>query len=168
MYRCLELTAQRRLALRGINTSRPDYARLGERESLEQARDELQALQKEYRDQNVVWLSICSSAPGKQGHYTIEQWKEKTAERNVAATAVLLDPDGTVGRLYGARTTPHMYVINEEGTLVYMGGIDDKPTANSADIEGANNYVKLALNALLAGGTVETTTSRPYGCSVKY
>ncbi|NJN46097.1 MAG: thioredoxin family protein [Candidatus Competibacteraceae bacterium] len=128
----------------------------------------MQTLQKESTAQDIVWLSVVSSAPGKQGHVTPEQANELTESRQAAPTAVLLDADGTIGRLYGARTTPHMYVIDPEGTLVYMGGIDDKPTADSADIEGAKNYVRVALNALSGGQPVESSVTRPYGCSVKY
>ncbi|MEE4375937.1 MAG: thioredoxin family protein [Candidatus Competibacteraceae bacterium] len=128
----------------------------------------MQQLQKEVAAQDIVWLSVVSSAPGKQGHVTPEQANELTKSRQAAPTAVLLDSDGTIGRLYGARTTPHMYVIDPEGTLVYMGGIDDKPTADSADIEGAKNYVRVALNALSEGQPVESAVTRPYGCSVKY
>jgi len=128
----------------------------------------MQTLQKEATAQDVIWLSVVSSAPGKQGHVTPEQANELTESRQATPTAVLLDSDGTIGRLYGARTTPHMYVIDPEGTLVYMGGIDNKPTADSADVEGANNYVRVALNALAEGQPVESSVTRPYGCSVKY
>jgi len=128
----------------------------------------MQALQKHYMEKDVAWLVINSSAPGKQGNFTPERWKELAAERASTPTAILLDTDGTVGRRYRARTTPHMFVINPEGTLLYMGAIDDKPTARAADLEGATNYVKLALDAAMAGEELEITETRPYGCSVKY
>jgi hypothetical protein len=91
-----------------------------------------------------------------------------TKARGAAPTAVLLDPSGAVGRLYDARTTPHMFIVNTEGTLVYMGGIDDKPTSNPDDIPGARNYVRAALGEMAAGKPVTEAVTRPYGCSVKY
>jgi peroxiredoxin len=128
----------------------------------------MQSLQKKYTERGVVWLSINSSAPGKQGHCTPEKANELTAKHEAAPTAVLLDADGTVGRLYGARTTPHMYVIDAKGTLVYNGAIDDKPSTNTKDVAGAKNYVAAAIDAVLAGRSPEVRTSKPYGCSVKY
>ena len=116
----------------------------------------------------VVWLTINSSGPGKQGHMTGAQASAFVTGANARPTAYLLDPRGVVGRVYGAATTPHMYVINGQGTLVYAGGIDDRPTANPADIEGARNHVLAALADLKAGRAVSVPTSRPYGCSVKY
>ncbi len=128
----------------------------------------MQALQREAADDGVVWLSIISSAPGKQGHVSAEEADTLTASRKAAPTAVLFDPTGEVGKAYAARTTPHMYVIDAEGTLVYMGGIDDRPTADKGDVEGARNYVREALGAIERGDKVTKPTSRPYGCSVKY
>jgi peroxiredoxin len=128
----------------------------------------MQALQKKATADGVVWLSVISSAPGKQGHATPDLANDVAAEQGASPTAILLDPEGTIGRAYEARTTPHMYVIDGAGTLVYMGGIDDRPTANPADIEGAENYVLAALADVAAGRPVKTPTSRPYGCSVKY
>jgi peroxiredoxin len=128
----------------------------------------MQALQKKATADGVVWLSVISSAPGKQGHATPELANAVAAEQGARPTAILLDPEGTIGRAYGARTTPHMYVIDGAGTLVYMGGIDNRPTTNPADIEGAENYVLAALADVSAGKPVKTPTSRPYGCSVKY
>jgi hypothetical protein len=116
----------------------------------------------------VVWLTINSSAPGKQGHMNGAQASAFVTGANARPTAYLLDPRGVVGRVYGAATTPHMYVINGHGTLVYAGGIDDRPTANPADIEGARNHVLAALADLRAGRAVSVPTSRPYGCNVKY
>ena len=128
----------------------------------------MQALQKKYADQGVVWLSIVSSAPGKQGHFPNERANELTKEKNAAPHAVLVDAPGTIGRAYHARTTPHMFVINPEGTLVYMGGIDDKPTTKAADLKTARPHVDIALQEAMAGKPVSVTTSQPYGCSVKY
>ncbi|MCP5419517.1 MAG: thioredoxin family protein [Gammaproteobacteria bacterium] len=128
----------------------------------------MQALQKDATGKGIVWLTVVSSAPGKQGYVTGEQANELTASRGASPTAVLLDPDGKIGRLYGARTTPHMYIIDPAGKLVYMGGIDDKPTADPTDIASANNYVREALSDMAAGKAIEHPTTRPYGCSVKY
>lgn len=116
----------------------------------------------------VVWLSINSGAPGKQGHMDGAEAREVLAENGAKPTAYLLDPSGVVGRTYDARTTPHMYIIDEDGTLVYAGGIDDKPTANPADIKGARNHVLAALAEMKDGKPVSVATSRPYGCAVKY
>jgi alkyl hydroperoxide reductase subunit AhpC len=127
----------------------------------------MQALQKKYADK-VVWLSIVSSAPGKQGHYSNEEANELTKEKGAAPQAVLIDSSGTVGRAYDARTTPHMFVINPKGNIVYMGGIDDKPTARAADLETARPHVDIALQEALAGKPVSVPTSQPYGCNVKY
>jgi len=128
----------------------------------------MQALQKESAAAGIVWLSVISSAPGLQGHVESAEANALTDSRDAAPAAVLLDPDGTIGRLYGAKTTPHMYVVNPEGALVYKGGIDDRPTADRADIAGATNYVRAALADLAAGRSVETPVARPYGCSGKY
>ena len=116
----------------------------------------------------VVWLSVNSSAPGKQGHMSGAEAKALLAQNGARPAAYLLDPAGVTGKAYGARTTPHMYVVNPAGTLVYAGGIDDKPTANPADIDGARNHVLAALSELKAGKAVSVATSRPYGCAVKY
>ncbi len=128
----------------------------------------MQALQAKYVAQGAVWLSVCSSAPGKQGHYPADEWNRILAEQGSAATALLLDPDGQVGRAYGAKTTPHLFVIDAAGTLVYDGAIDDKPSTDSADIPGARAYVGEALDAVLAGTPVPAAQTKPYGCSVKY
>jgi hypothetical protein len=116
----------------------------------------------------VVWLSINSSAEGKQGYMTPDQAKTVVAGQQSRRTAYLLDPKGVVGTGYGAKTTPHMYIINPRGTLVYAGGIDDKPTPNPADVNGARNHVLAALSELKAGKPVSVPTSKPYGCNVKY
>ncbi len=128
----------------------------------------MQKLQKEYTSKDVVWLSIVSSAPGKQGHMSPAETNQAKEEKGSAATAVLLDEDGTVGQLYGARVTPELYVINPEGDLLYSGAIDDKKSVDPADVEGATNYVKQALDEALAGQPVSTPKTEPYGCSVKY
>ncbi|EXJ14809.1 thioredoxin family protein [Imhoffiella purpurea] len=128
----------------------------------------MQALQREATGEGVVWLSVISSAPGKQGSLSPAEADVLTEERGAAPTAVLLDPEGTIGRAYGASTTPHMFVVDGSGTLVYMGGIDDRPTTDPADVEGAHNYVRAALADLAAGKPVSTPVTRPYGCSVKY
>lgn len=128
----------------------------------------MQALQEKWTGEGVVWLSVVSSAPGQQGHVDAEAGTKVIEAEGAKPTAKILDPDGTIGRAYGARTTPHMYIIDAEGTLVYMGGIDDKPTANPADIDGATNFVDVALTELASGQAISTPVSRPYGCSVKY
>ena len=128
----------------------------------------MQALQKKYADKGVVWLSIVSSKPGSQGHYPNDKANALTKEKGAAPTAVLVDSSGTVGRAYDARTTPHMFVINPQGTLLYMGGIDDKPTARAADLKGARPHVDIALQEAMAGRPVSVPTSQPYGCTVKY
>jgi hypothetical protein len=116
----------------------------------------------------VVWLTINSSAPGKQGHMNGGQAKSFVAKAGARPAAYLLDPRGVVGKVYDAKTTPHMYIVNKAGTLVYAGGIDDKPTPNPADVTGARNHVLAALSELKAGKAVSVARSRPYGCAVKY
>jgi hypothetical protein len=116
----------------------------------------------------VVWLTVNSGAPGKQGHMNGAQAKAFLAEAGARPTAYLLDPRGVVGKVYEAKTTPHMYIVNKAGTLVYAGGIDDKPTKSASDISGARNHVLAALGEIKAGRPVSVATSRPYGCAVKY
>ena len=128
----------------------------------------MQRLQREWTGKGVVWLTVISSAPGEQGYVTADRANAYFKEKTAAQTAVLLDPKGTIGRLYDARTTPHMFVIDQKGTLVYNGAIDDKPTTDRADVPGANNYVSAALTEAMAGKPVTKATSRPYGCNVKY
>ncbi len=128
----------------------------------------MQNLQKTYTKKGVIWFSVISSAPGKQGYCTPEQANEITMEKEAAPTAVLLDPEGTAGKLYGAKTTPHMFIISKEGELVYNGGIDDIRSTDVEDVSKAKNYVQMALDELLAGKEVSEKTSQPYGCSVKY
>ena len=128
----------------------------------------MQALQKKWTGQGVVWLTVISSPPGSQGYVTAEQANKLTADRDAAPSAVLFDPKGDVGRAYGAQTTPHMYVITGDGTLVYMGGIDDKATTRLDDLKTAKNFVDAALGEVTQGKPVSVTTSRPYGCTIKY
>lgn len=128
----------------------------------------MQALQQTYTDKGVVWLAICSSAEGKQGYETAEGHNKTAEAKGTNATAILMDADGKVGRAYDARTTPHMYVIDTEGQLVYQGAIDDKRSTNPADIATSKNYVKAALDAVLAGEEVEVSSAVAYGCTVKY
>lgn len=130
--------------------------------------ENMQKLQKTYAGKGVIWLSIISSAPGKQGYCTPEEANSLTREKGAAPTAVLLDSQGTVGKLYGAKTTPHMFIISADGVLVYNGAIDDIPSTDIDDIAKAKNYVQSALDELLAGKAVSMATSQPYGCSVKY
>jgi len=128
----------------------------------------MQDLQKLYTSSGVVWLSICSSAPGKQGYFEGNELTERIAEEKSSATAYLVDTEGNVGQAYGAMTTPHMYIINPQGRVIYAGGIDDKASTKKEDLKTAVNYVREALNAALAGKPVVVATSTPYGCSVKY
>ena len=116
----------------------------------------------------VVWLTIISSAEGKQGYATGEHAKAIAAAAKATPSDIILDPKGEIGRAYEAQTTPHMFVIDGAGKLVYAGGIDDKPTADPADIATANNLVLAALDDLKNGRPVATPESEPYGCSVKY
>ena len=128
----------------------------------------MQGLQKEYTGKDVVWLSIVSSAPGKQGNMSPEETNKTKEEKGSAATAILMDADGTVGKLYDAKVTPELYIINPEGVLIYMGAIDDKKSVDAADVAGAKNYVKQALDEAMAGKPVSEPSTAAYGCSVKY
>ncbi|TDR94819.1 redoxin domain-containing protein [Enterovirga rhinocerotis] len=128
----------------------------------------MQALQKKWTGKDVVWLTIISSPPGEQGYADAAKANKLTADRSAAPTAVVLDPKGDVGRAFKAQVTPHMYIIKGDGTLAYMGGIDDKPSARIEDLKGAKNYVDVALQEIADGKAVSTPTSRPYGCTVKF
>ena len=130
--------------------------------------ENMQKLQKEFVNKDVVWLSICSSAPGKQGNETPDAAKSSFQKFGSAASAYLVDGDGKVGKLYSARTTPQMFIVNPEGVLIYAGAIDDKPTPNPATVANSKNYVKAALNEATSGKDVSTPSTKPYGCSVKY
>jgi hypothetical protein len=125
-------------------------------------------LQKEERAKGVVWLTINSAATGRQGSMPPDQIEKFLSDEHADPTAYLLDGAGTVGHLYGAKTTPHMFVIGPDGKLIYEGGIDNKPTPDPEDIPGATNYVRAALDESMAGKPVAVATSRPYGCGVKY
>jgi peroxiredoxin len=128
----------------------------------------MQKLQKEWTAKGVVWLTVNSSAAGQQGHVDGAKANALVKEKGAASTAVLLDHDGKVGRAYGAKTTPHMFVIDGQGTLVYAGGIDDKPSTDQADVASAKNHVAAALSEVTAGKAVTTASTQPYGCGVKY
>ena len=128
----------------------------------------MQNLQKEFTGKGVAWLTIDSSAPGNQGYLTPDDANKQVAEWKMDSTALLLDPNGKVGHEYAATNTPHMYVIDPSGKLIYSGAIDDKPSTDLDDVKTANNYVKDALEEAMAGKPVATPTSRAYGCSVKY
>jgi peroxiredoxin len=128
----------------------------------------MQAIQEKYTQQDVVWLSVISSAPGKQGYSTPEQALADQKKHQSKATEILLDPSGEVGKLYGAKTTPHMYIVNEVGRLVYQGAIDSIPSADKSDVDKANNFVTLAIDSLKGGRKIASKKTRPYGCSVKY
>lgn len=128
----------------------------------------MQATQKEATAGGVVWLAVNSTAEGASDYRKPADMAAWMQQHKAAATATLMDVDGKVGRAYGARTTPHMYVIDPKGVLVYAGAIDSKPTANPADIPGATNHVKAALAETLAGKPVTVASTRPYGCSIKY
>jgi peroxiredoxin len=128
----------------------------------------MQRLQKEWTARGVVWLTVISSAPGKQGYMTATEENAYVKQINGSPTAVLLDPTGALGHLYDAKTTPHMFIINPQGTLIYNGAIDDHASTDAADIPNSKNYVSLALGEALGGKPVSEPTSRPYGCSVKY
>jgi peroxiredoxin len=128
----------------------------------------MQALQKEASGQGVVWLSISSTAPGHSDYLAPAALAAQYKSWGATPAAMLMDDAGQVGRAYGARTTPHMYVIDPKGVLVYAGGIDDKRSANPADVKTAKNFVRTALAEARAGKAVSTPTALPYGCSVKY
>ena len=128
----------------------------------------MQRLQKEWTAKGVVWFTVISSAPGKQGYVNASAENTYMTKMGAAPTAALLDPAGAIGHLYDAKTTPQMIVINPQGVIVYDGAIDNRPTSDLKDIAGATNYVSLALGQSLSGKPVETAATRPYGCSVKY
>lgn len=128
----------------------------------------MQKLQKEATENGDVWLTIVSSAPGKQGHVTAEEANALMQEKGTHSTARILDPSGTLGRAYGAKTTPHMFVIDKEGNLAYAGAIDSNPSFESETIATAQNYVTDALASLRKGEDVAVKSTKPYGCSVKY
>lgn len=130
--------------------------------------ENMQNLQKEYTGKGIIWLSIISSAPGKQGHRTGPQADADTKDKNAVPTAVLLDHAGEVGKQYGAKTTPEIFIIDREGRVIYAGAIDSVKSTDPKDLAKAESYVRLALEAALAGQPVSTPQTEPYGCSVKY
>lgn len=130
--------------------------------------DNMQKLQKEYSGKGVVWLTIDSSAPGKEGNLSADQAEKVMNSWKMNQTTLLLDPDGKAGKSYGAKNTPHMFVINPDGKIVYEGAIDSKASPNPADIPTSTNYVKVALDESLSGKAVSNPNTKPYGCSVKY
>ncbi len=128
----------------------------------------MQRLQKEWTAKGVIWLTVISSAPGKQGYVTAAEENQYLQKMSASPTAVLLDPTGEIGHLYDAKTTPQLVVIKPDGVMVYDGAIDDRPTANPADIPSSRNYLSQALSEAMAGKPVSIASTRPYGCSVKY
>lgn len=128
----------------------------------------MQKLQAAAKAKGAVWLSINSSAPGKQGHFEGAALNKRIADAKAVPAAYLVDPDGKVGKAYSAKTTPQMFIINPEGTVVYAGAIDDKPSTDKEDVATAKNYVTVALDAAMAGKAVETASTQSYGCGVKY
>ena len=128
----------------------------------------MQNLQREWTEKGVVWFTVISSSPGSQGYVTASQENDYLAKMHAAPTAALLDPDGKLARLYAAKTTPDMYVIDPQGKLIYSGAIDNRPTPDQADIQGADNYVNDALSAAMSGRAVAMPYTRACGCSVKY
>jgi peroxiredoxin len=128
----------------------------------------MQSLQKQWTAKGVVWLTILSSAPGHQGYMTAAEENGWISKVHADPTAAILDPTGAIGHAYEAKTTPHMFVIDPSGNLIYEGAIDDHPTTDPADVPASKNYVSAALTEALAGQPVAVTYTRPYGCSVKY
>ena len=128
----------------------------------------MQGTQKEATAKGVVWLAVSSTAPDASDYKKPADLARWMQSQKAAATATLMDDDGKVGKAYGARTTPHMYIVDPAGTLVYAGGIDDKPSSKASDIPTSKNYVKAALAETLAGKPVTQASTKPYGCSVKY
>jgi peroxiredoxin len=128
----------------------------------------MQKLQREWTNKGVIWLTIASSAPGEQGYVTASEENAYLKQVNAAPTGALLDPDGKLGHLYNAKTTPNMYVINPQGILIYAGAIDDRPTTDVEDLKSATNYVSAALEEAMSGKQVAVRVTRSYGCSIKY
>lgn len=128
----------------------------------------MQKLQKEWTQKGVAWLTVVSSAPGKQGYGDVKAITEEMAKAGAAPTAVLLDSKGTTGKAFGAKTTPHMFVIDPTGKIIYNGAIDDKPMSEAKDVASAKNYVSMALEQAMSGKPVAEATTKPYGCGVKY
>jgi peroxiredoxin len=128
----------------------------------------MQSLQKKYGGKGVVWLTINSTNPGSSNYRSPAQSQQIMRDWSISSAALMLDPEGKVGQTYGARTTPHMWVIDPQGKVIYAGGIDDKATYRTADIQSARNFVSAALDESMAGKAVAVQAAAPYGCSVKY
>lgn len=128
----------------------------------------MQKLQAYAKSKGVVWLTVNSGAQGREGNMDTTQAKAYVAENKAVPTHYILDPEGEIGHLYGAKATPHMFVIDAKGTVAYAGAIDDKPTPDPTSLLGAHNYVRAAIDQLLAGKPVATSSTQAYGCSVKY
>ena len=128
----------------------------------------MESLQKQWTDKGVVWLSILSDGPGQQGYVTPAQENDYLKTMHASPTAALLDPTGAIGHLYDARTTPHIFVIDPTGKLIYQGALDDKPTPDPASLKTADNYLNDALNAAMAGKPIAVAVTKPYGCAVHY
>jgi hypothetical protein len=128
----------------------------------------MESQQREWTAKGVIWLSVISSAPGAQGYVTPAEENEYLKKMHAAPTAAILDPTGDIGRLYGAKTTPHIFVIDPTGKLIYQGAIDDKPTTDQADLKGARNYLNETLAEAMSNQPIQVASTRPYGCSVKY
>lgn len=126
------------------------------------------ALQKEFTGKGIVWLQVLSSAPGKQGYVDGAGAIKLNKDRKAAPTNTILDPDGTLAKLYGAQTTPHFFIINDQGVLVYKGGVDSTPSTKAEDIPSATNYVREALAAIASGKKAPNPSTKPYGCSIKF
>lgn len=154
--------AGKRVVLEWTNHQCPYVRKHYETKNMQHTQERAQA------NEDTVWLSIISSAPGKQGHVSPEDAAEITRLEGATITAKLLDPTGTVGRLYNARTTPHMFIVDEKGILVYQGAIDDNSSSKYETVKGAKNYVLAALDDLNNGQDIQVKNTRPYGCSVKY
>jgi len=130
--------------------------------------NKMQNLQKKYRAKDVIWFSICSSAPGKQGFFKGKTLLNRIEKEDASPTAYLVDPTGKVGKKYNAKTTPHMFVIDPKGTLIYQGAIDDYPGFNPAKVSKAKNHITTILDSALAGKKIPRIKSKAYGCSIKY
>ena len=128
----------------------------------------MQKLQDIYGKKGVIWFEILSSAPGKEGYMTAAEAQENRGKSGTKSIATLVDPEGTIGKLYAAKSTPHMFVIDPKGILIYQGAIDDHATADASDIPSSKNYVVAALDEAMAGKPVSNPSTRPYGCGVKY
>lgn len=128
----------------------------------------MQATQSMIQDEDGIWISVISSAPGKQGHVSADAANALSTDRKATPDYIILDEDGAIGRAFSAKTTPHMFIIDDKGTLRYNGAIDDKPSAKHATVKGATNFVRAAFRHVVARTEVKNATTKPYGCSVKY